>query len=280
MLPPQHTAHTFWSDASGSWGCGALTDTLQWFQVQWPKSWRQHHTKEIVPVVIAIAVCGPSSGSTTMQVFSDNIAVVSALRSGSARDPLLMHLLCCLHFFCAYFSVGLQACHITGFRHTKADARSRDMSKNTSPASPRLHAHRPECHNPCWTCYCTENQTGHHKTGGHCFSVPYRSTSSRDIAGLWVRPSPLHHILHPSRSSSLPLTEHKLCVFVVHLGSQGLSHQTIKSYCQLFATTIYVRVMRIHLLETHFHYCNTCSGASNAQSPSHGGNHAYPSPQQ
>ena len=154
----------------------------------------------MVPVLIAIAVWGPSWRSTTVQVFSDNLAVVSALSSGSAHDPLMMHLLHCLHFFCAYFSIGLQARHIAGVRNTAADALLRTCQENSSPAPLRHRMHHPECHNPFWTCYCTENPTGHHKTGGHCFSVPYRSASSRYIAGIWVRPLPLHHILHPNRS--------------------------------------------------------------------------------
>ena len=52
ILPPQHVSHGFWSDASGSWGCSALSHILHWFQVQWPESWRQCHivAKEMVPV--------------------------------------------------------------------------------------------------------------------------------------------------------------------------------------------------------------------------------------
>ena len=56
ILPPQHISHTFWSDVSGSWGCGALSHTLNWFQVEWPDSWREFHiaAKEMVPVVIVV----------------------------------------------------------------------------------------------------------------------------------------------------------------------------------------------------------------------------------
>lgn len=37
LLPPQ-AVHSFWSNDSGTWGCGALSDTKHWFQVQWPES--------------------------------------------------------------------------------------------------------------------------------------------------------------------------------------------------------------------------------------------------
>ena len=86
ILPPQQAAHFFWSDA---WGCGDLNDDLPWFKVQWPESWQQIHiaAKEMVPVVLAVAVWGSCCRSSTVQAFSDNMAVVCALLSGLARDP-------------------------------------------------------------------------------------------------------------------------------------------------------------------------------------------------
>ena len=128
ILPPQQAAHSFWSDASGTWGCGALNDDLPWFKVQWPESWHQIHiaAKEMVPVVLAVAVWGPGWRSSTVQAFSDNMAVVCALSSGWARHPLLMHLLRCLHFFTAHFRIAIRARHIAGVRNTAADALSRD----------------------------------------------------------------------------------------------------------------------------------------------------------
>lgn len=40
----------------------------------------------------------------------DNMVVVHALSTGTAKDTLLMHQLRCLHFFTAQFQIGLQAC--------------------------------------------------------------------------------------------------------------------------------------------------------------------------
>ena len=61
ILPLQQAAHSFWSDASGSWGCGAVSHNLHWFQVQWPQAWQQCHiaAKELIPVVVALAIWGP-----------------------------------------------------------------------------------------------------------------------------------------------------------------------------------------------------------------------------
>jgi hypothetical protein len=33
IMPPEAPSHVVTADASGSWGCGAVTDSGQWFQV-------------------------------------------------------------------------------------------------------------------------------------------------------------------------------------------------------------------------------------------------------
>ena len=125
-LPLPHPAHWFCSDAYGTWGCGAVNDTSQWFQVKWPQSWTNHHiaAKEMVPVVIALAIWGGQWKSSTVLARSDNMAVVCALSSGTARDPLLMHLLRCLHFFSAHFQISIVVRHVAGVENTAADALS------------------------------------------------------------------------------------------------------------------------------------------------------------
>jgi hypothetical protein len=109
-------------------GCGAVGSNDNWFQIQWPKSWADYHiaAKELVPVVMAVALWGAPWQSTTVLVRSDNAAVVAALTSGSARDPILMHLLHSLHFFLAHYDIRLLARHIAGVDNTAADALSRN----------------------------------------------------------------------------------------------------------------------------------------------------------
>ena len=77
-------------------------------------------------IVIAIALWGSKWLSSTILVRSDNIAVVYAISSGSAKDSLLMHLLRCLHFFLAYYDIRLVGKHIAGMHNTAAKALSRD----------------------------------------------------------------------------------------------------------------------------------------------------------
>ena len=74
-MPPGDPAHVVTSDASGSWGCGALTDTGQWFQVQWPESWAEINiaAKEMVPVVISVAIWGQVWAKHRVLVRSDSM---------------------------------------------------------------------------------------------------------------------------------------------------------------------------------------------------------------
>ena len=121
MLHLPNPQHIITADASGSLGCGAFGSHGRWFQLQWPQSCASHHiaAKELVPVVMAIALWGAQWQATTVLVRSDNTAVLAALMSGSAKDPLLMHLLRCLH-------LHLVARHLAGVENTAADALSRD----------------------------------------------------------------------------------------------------------------------------------------------------------
>lgn len=52
---------TFSSDASGRWGCGAVWQDA-WLQVQWNRQWQDQQiaAKELVPIVLACAIWGPT----------------------------------------------------------------------------------------------------------------------------------------------------------------------------------------------------------------------------
>ena len=48
------------TDASGTWGCGAILHH-RWFQWQWSSEWTDEGimAKELVPIVLAVTVWGP-----------------------------------------------------------------------------------------------------------------------------------------------------------------------------------------------------------------------------
>ena len=82
--------------------------------------------KEMVPVLLAAATWGKSWAGQCVCFQSDNMAVVSVLRSGKAKDHTLLHLLRCLHFYSATLMFTYTATHIAGKLNTAADALSRN----------------------------------------------------------------------------------------------------------------------------------------------------------
>ncbi len=78
------------SDASGSFGCGAFSLKCGWFQLQWPENWHATHntSKELVPVVIAVALWGHRWRHTSIRFRCDNMAVVQILRTRTSKDQL------------------------------------------------------------------------------------------------------------------------------------------------------------------------------------------------
>lgn len=125
---PTSYAGVITSDASGSWGCGAFSSEGEWFQLKLPTSWDSVHitVKELLPVVIGVALWGKQWKGGTIRCWCDNAAVVAVLKSGRSRDERLMHLLRSLFFFLASFNVGLVAEHIPGVDNRAADALSRN----------------------------------------------------------------------------------------------------------------------------------------------------------
>ena len=123
--PPEATVT---SDASGRWGCGAFNDRGDWFQFQWPQEWADVHItcKELLPIVVACAVWGGQWQGRAVRCLCDNAAVVAIIRSGTSRDPGVMHLMQCLFFFMARFQVVLQPAHIPGKQNEAADHLSKE----------------------------------------------------------------------------------------------------------------------------------------------------------
>ena len=115
----------FSSDASGAWGCGAVWQ-YHWFHFQWSPSWAGINIaiKELVPVVLAVAVWGDKWAHKHVLVQCDNMAGVACIHSQSSNIPTIMHLLRTLHFITAFFDNNLTACHLPGEVNILADALS------------------------------------------------------------------------------------------------------------------------------------------------------------
>ncbi len=129
---------SIFTDASGSWGCGASWDN-RWIQCAWNTAWRDENiaVKELLPIVLAVAIWGQEWCHKRLLIRCDNMAVVQVINAQNCRDHSLLHLLRCLHFYTALYDIRLKALHIEGSQNVIADAISRGHMQV-------LFQHKPE----------------------------------------------------------------------------------------------------------------------------------------
>lgn len=73
--------------------------------------------KKLAPIVMAAAIWGKSLAGCHIAFHSDNMAVVAVLNkrmAATAKDPFLLHLLCCLYFYSAFYSFHHSTMHVHG----------------------------------------------------------------------------------------------------------------------------------------------------------------------
>ena len=180
---PQKVDYHIWTDASGSFGCGAVWGD-RWLQAEWSQVYE--HTpeeqeedgislKELLPVVLACAVWGPQWRLSSVVVHCDNESTVAVINTGYSRVVKIMHLLRCLFFIKARFNMWVKALHVPGRDNIVADAISRNnltilLSQIPSAQSTRdvipdvllqlLMTERPDWTSPSWS-----------RLFGSCFQV-------------------------------------------------------------------------------------------------------------
>ena len=90
-----HYKATITSDASGSWGCGAYSSLGDWFQLEWPKSWRSVHItiQELLPVVVGVVLWGDQWQDGTIRCRCDNAALVAIVNTGTCKSEKAIQLL-------------------------------------------------------------------------------------------------------------------------------------------------------------------------------------------
>ena len=165
----EHADISVYSDASGSWGCGALSGE-SWLQHQWIQgrsSKLSIAVKELIPIVMAATVWGGAWSRKVVRFHCDNEAVVVTLRSLSCKAKELLSLLRSLIFLAARCCFWFTAVHIPGRLNTHADALSRnkremflsqvqDKVDPTPTSVPHalpeiLYGFQPDWHSPIWT---------------------------------------------------------------------------------------------------------------------------------
>lgn len=125
------------SDAAGSIGFAAINGT-QWFAGVWPSGASHINiaSKELIPIVLAAHLWGPSWSRKRIAFKCDNMAVVLVLRQGSCKDRHLAFLLRELSIVAVLHSFTFTAVHIAGCRNVQADALSRSDFQAFFKAAP------------------------------------------------------------------------------------------------------------------------------------------------
>ena len=145
------------SDASGAWGCGAICGT-QWLQCPWNKVWEQETIalKELLPIVLAVAIWGKKWAGSHVLARCDNTAVVEILKSRTSRHAKIMHLVRCLHFLTAIWDINLRAEHIAGVLNTASDAISRNLMQVFRTVAPQADSSPAPVPASLWEMLVTE----------------------------------------------------------------------------------------------------------------------------
>jgi len=66
---------------------------------------------------------------------------VAAIQKGSSKDSSVMHFLCCLWFFIAYYDIDIMTAHIPSIANTTADNLSRNGLSLFSSLNPQAQKH-------------------------------------------------------------------------------------------------------------------------------------------
>ena len=129
LIPQNGTtpSTTLFTDASGSWGCGAFWNQ-RWLQFHWSESAAPLpiSVKEMLPIIMAAATWGAQWRGQCVACYCDNQVVVATLASRPSKEERLAHLLRCLFYFEALYQFELRGFHIPGTQNRVADALSRN----------------------------------------------------------------------------------------------------------------------------------------------------------
>ena len=118
-----------WSDASGSWGCGAVWGVC-WIQFSWEScpsfASASIAPKELLPIIMAVAMWGHLWPGAEVLCHCDNMSVVAAINGGYCRDLAMAHMFRCLFFLEAKYDLTLSVVHVPWVENQLADAISRN----------------------------------------------------------------------------------------------------------------------------------------------------------
>ena len=131
ILPTLEPAHPLMSKASGTWGCGAVTDEGEYFQLKWPDS--------LAGVDIMIKFPRLSQWPREVADGRYEQCLLTwwwSMSCSQEQQRYYMHLLRCLHFFSARCQISI--CHRV--LNIVADASLHNMGQALAPSTLRVYS--------------------------------------------------------------------------------------------------------------------------------------------
>lgn len=119
----------FYSDSSGSQGCGVVFGK-HWCCVQWPHSWPEEIYRditllELIPIVLGVIIWAEKLKDKKLLLHIDNLSLVHIINRKSSTTNRIMTLVRMLVLQTLRFNIQIRAQHIQGVKNEIADAISR-----------------------------------------------------------------------------------------------------------------------------------------------------------
>ncbi len=102
-------------------GIGAFTSCGEWLQLKWPEVWRDIHitVKELLPVVMVVAIWGHKWKGKSVKYQCDNATVVAIINTTSEKAMYLMQT---AFFLLTYHDIRVWVQHLPGAENRSTDA--------------------------------------------------------------------------------------------------------------------------------------------------------------
>lgn len=188
-------------------------------------------TKELLLILLAVAIRGVFWRGNQILVQCDNMAIVQIIAANTSTDAIIMHLLRGLHFFSAYYSINLRAVHIPGSVNICADAISRNLLQVFFRENP--HARRYPTPIPEYLCDVLVRTQPDWRSGSWrgllATSLRLASRIAQEDPTLQGSQPISPSICHRLNLAPLPAAEQQLILFTADM-SQRLSFATIRTY--------------------------------------------------
>ena len=187
-------------------------------------------TKELLPILLAVAMWGVFWRGNQILVQCDNMAIVQIIAANTSTDPIIMHLLKGLHFFSAYYNINLRAVHIPGSINVSADAISRNLLQVFFRENPRARRY-PTPVPECFMGHPSENPTRLEireleRIAGHLIKDSIADSTRRSYC---TGQSAYLSFCSRFNLNPLPASEQQLILFTADM-SQRLAFATIRAY--------------------------------------------------